>query len=117
MAAEFCRGKTRDGSPCDCEQHTPSQENEALCAECTHGISKHPKPEATKLNASVRDIFTAHSQRQERAPVEADISDTLFKTARSESLKGFRVSESASSGSASKSRGKKVNGINCLCVY
>jgi len=34
-----CRGNK---CACECERFQPSRENDAICQECAHGISKHP---------------------------------------------------------------------------
>lgn len=102
---ETCRGKGAD--PCDCEAHSPSPDYPAICLECGHGISKHPKqasdisPATTALSVlasdssstcsgpelSVRDIFRKHSG------IMVPSSDQKSASSKSNQMTSPKVSE------------------------
>ncbi len=131
---ETCRGKGVD--PCDCEAHSPSPDNPAICLECAHGISKHPKqasdisPATTALSVltsesatrsgpelSVRDIFRKHSgmtvasSDQKSASSESNqvtSPKVSEEDAREEVLKAFKAPLVPSDSSAGGSKTKKA---------
>jgi hypothetical protein len=92
----MCRGKTVDGSPCDCEEYDPPQDtkSQSICRECGHGKSKHTErgqEQKSMGKKSVLDVFTAHAEKTvaERLPATDRVAD--FGSARDDALKGFRV--------------------------
>jgi hypothetical protein len=106
--SDFCRVIV-NGTRCDCEEYSPpvnpDPSQPALCAECLHGKSKHPKGAESAPLATPKSVLGIFKRLSGGAAGGGEEPKATVSEARSEIMKGYRKS----SGSGSSRNVSKVS--------